>query len=216
MAFPAAVPHTKFGLQTGPRRFGSSSAISTMLKHQIQITRQGVLLGALPPSEALELLKVGFLQPDDQYCGEDLVGWKPLRELQASVSVQEGNASWLRQARQSLAAAQATVAGTAGDLANKTKDLVGVTRAKVTEVPEKFLSGFLPQIQTLISGLAQTQPFLEIQSGVRDDAFKLKLFGAAYDCLPKPVCRFVTEQQFVAFCMKHRAQLRGQATTENR
>ena len=186
-----------------------------MPKNQIQITRQGVLLGALPPSEALELLKVGLLQPDDQYCGADLLGWKPLRELQASVSTPAGDTSWLRQARQSLASTKATVAVTAEDLTSKAKNLVGVTRTKMTEVPEKLLSGFMPQIRTVVSDLAKTKPFLTIQSGVRDEAFMRKLFGAAYDCLPKPVCRFVTEQQFVAFCMKHRAQLIGQATAEN-
>ena len=42
----------------------------------------------------------------------------------------------------------------------------------------------------------------------------MKVFGAAYDCLPKPVSRFVPEQQFIAFCMKHRAQLLQRDSSE--
>jgi hypothetical protein len=34
-----------------------------------------------------------------------------------------------------------------------------------------------------------------------------KLFGATYDCLPKPVYRFVSEQAFIEFCMERRREL---------
>jgi hypothetical protein len=34
-----------------------------------------------------------------------------------------------------------------------------------------------------------------------------KLFGAAYDCLPRPVQRFVGEEKFVNFCMQRRQKL---------
>lgn len=42
---------------------------------------------------------------------------------------------------------------------------------------------------------------------VQDDEFMRKTFGAVYDCLPKPVCRFIGEERFIAFCLEHRRRL---------
>jgi hypothetical protein len=36
-----------------------------------------------------------------------------------------------------------------------------------------------------------------------------KTFGAVYDCLPKPVYRFVSEAAFIEFCMARRRKLLG-------
>jgi hypothetical protein len=180
----------------------------------IQISRQGVLLGTLRESEARELLAIGLLKPDDQFCSEELSGWKPLHELRLSAQSLVKDASWVQHAKQSLVSAKDSVASTAGGLAKKAREFAGSARAKATEAPEKLLSGFVPQIKKLVADITQTKPFLAVQSGVRNDELMLKIFGVTYDCLPKPVCRFVTEKQFVTFCMKHRAQLLGLPAAE--
>ena len=91
--------------------------------------------------------------------------------------------------------------------------LTGTTKAGAARVTDKLLSGFIPQIRKIVSDLGQTKPFQALRSSVGDDQFMLKVFGAAYDCLPKPVHRFVSEQHFVTFCMKHRDQLVGGKTS---
>jgi len=178
-----------------------------MPETQIQISRDGVVLGSMTVTEAVELLQLGLLKPGDQFCADDLTVWKPLGELQRPSEPPSGKSGWLGQTKRSLSTARAAVVHTAGEWASKAKDLVGTTQAGAASVTDKLLSGFIPQIRKIVSGLTQTKPFQALRSGVNDDRLMLKVFGAAYDCLPKPVCRFVSEHQFIAFCMKHRDQL---------
>ena len=178
-----------------------------MPEQQIQISRDGVVLGSMTESEAVELLQLGLLKPSDQFCADGQIGWKPLGELQPPPQPASGRPGWLGQTKRSLSTARAAVVHTAGEWVSKAKNLASTTQAGAASVTDKLLSGFIPQIQKIVSGLTQTKPFEALRSGVNDDQLMLKVFGAAYDCLPKPVCRFVSEQQFVTFCTKHRHQL---------
>jgi hypothetical protein len=45
------------------------------------------------------------------------------------------------------------------------------------------------------------------QAALKDEEFLRKLFGAVYDCLPKPAKRFVSEPAFLEFCFKHQRKL---------
>jgi hypothetical protein len=56
------------------------------------------------------------------------------------------------------------------------------------------------------------QSLTRAQAAMRDDEFMRKLFGATYDCLPKPVYRFVKEEAFIQFCMERRGKLLGLET----
>lgn len=180
-----------------------------MAARLIEISRDGVVLGTLPETEARELLAAGFLKPTDQFLAAAGADAQPLAQLVPPPPAAERNTSWLAKAKDSLVSAGSSVADTAGDLASQAWRLTRATQSKAVEIPERLLSAFLPQIQGILNGLLETKPFQAIRNGVRDDDLMQKVFGATYDCLPKPVCRFVSETQFIAFCMKHRSQLLG-------
>jgi len=185
-----------------------------MPEKPIRVSRDGVVLGEMTASEVAELLQIGLLKPDDRYCADGLAEWKTLNELSVPTQSPAGKATWLEQARRSFSSARSAVVSTTGKWADKARSLAGVTQAGAASVTDKLLSGFIPQIRKIVSGLAQTKPFAALRSGVNDEQLMLKVFGAAYDCLPKPVGRFVPEQQFVTFCMKHRAQLLRRESSE--
>ncbi len=132
--------------------------------------------------------------------------------------------SWLEQTRQSLSAATnaagsaaaagvGAVSNAAGVVAGRLRSLAGDAPSAVSKSTQSLLEGFLPQIRTAMSkalakaGDANTRALEAVRAGVRDDDFMRKTFGAVYDCLPKPVCRFVNEEKFIAFCLEHRKRL---------
>lgn len=177
----------------------------------IEISRDAMVLGTLPDHEARELLAAGFLKPDDQYRLAGAEESRRLGELILPAAAASRDASWIAKAKDSIVSAGSAVVGTAGELASQARHLTRLTTSTAIGVPERLLSGFIPQIRRIIDGLAETKPFQSIRNGVRDDDLMQKVFGATYDCLPKPICRFISETQFIAFCMKHRSQLVGGA-----
>ncbi len=183
-----------------------------MATRLIEISREGMVLGILPETEARELLAAAFLKPTDQFRDEAGAEPRSLAELASPPASPERNTSWLAKAKDSIVSAGSSVVDTAGELASQAWRLTQATQSKAVEIPDRLLSGFLPQIQKIITGLLETKPFQAVRDGVRDDDLMQKVFGATYDCLPKPVCRFVSETQFIAFCMKHRSQLVGEST----
>jgi hypothetical protein len=54
-----------------------------------------------------------------------------------------------------------------------------------------------------------SQSAAHAQAALRDDEFMRKVFGATYDCLPRPVRRFMTEPAFIQFCLERRWELLG-------
>ena len=180
-----------------------------MATRLIEISREATVLGTLPETEARELLAAGFLKPTDQFRPELDVELRPMAELVSTPVHAERGGTWFTKAKDSIVSAGSAVAGTAGELASQAWRLTQATQSKAVEIPDRLLSGFLPQIQKIVTGLLETKPFQAVRDGVRDDDLMQKVFGATYDCLPKPVCRFVSETQFVAFCMRHRSQLLG-------
>ena len=200
----------RFNVEGRVEKQFTSNEIETMAARLIEISRDSVVLGTLPETEARELLAAGFLKPTDQFRAETGTDLQPLSGL-VSPAVEERNTSWLAKAKDSLVSAGSSVADTAGEFASQAWRLTRATQSKAVEIPDRLLSAFLPQIQGILNGLLETKPFQAIRNGVRDDDLMQKVFGATYDCLPKPVCRFVSETQFIAFCMKHRRQLLGDA-----
>jgi hypothetical protein len=177
-----------------------------MPERQLRITRDTVELGTLPEAEARELLQLGLLKPNDQFSCDGMSAPKPLAELDPTLEAAEKR-SWLFAARDSVTGAAAIAANSAGSVAGKLKSLVTAPSASLSGATSRLLDGYNAQIKSILADLGDSRPLQTIRSGVRDDETMRKVFGAAYDCLPRPVCRFVSEERFIAYCMQHRGRL---------
>jgi hypothetical protein len=67
----------------------------------------------------------------------------------------------------------------------------------------------MPQIRKLVTQQMVKSSVTRVRTAVHDNEFMRKVFGATYDCLPKPVHRFVTETAFIEYCTKHRQKILG-------
>ena len=180
-----------------------------------QIARGDLVLGTLPESEVLALLQAGFLMDEDVGRLDATAEWQPLGALR--------NADLEKQTSVAISSAQPAVvpgsfsrrdiprrlAGSAVALTAKVASGVFAQRRKVSETAVRLLNNFTPQISGILRGLTDTAPFRAARSRMHDDEFMRKLFGAAYDCLPRPVQRFVNEESFVMFCLNNRQRLLG-------
>lgn len=180
-----------------------------MIEGNIEIASGGVLLGTLSTQDALELLEGGFLLGDDQYRASCDEPWKPLASLVpvASNKPDVQTHSWISRAGEVLTTTRERVSKTAGEAAQTALRLAGATRAKLQDESDAWLNAFRPQIQKLVDRVVQSKSVVVLRASIHDDVFMTKVFGAAYDLLPKSVCRFVSESQFLTFCLKHRDSL---------
>lgn len=177
-----------------------------MSQLQVELRRDGQPLGTLPTGEIQALLESRFLRPTDAFRMSENEPWKPLvqflgQPLNAQASLAE---------RIKGAVAKATKP--AGQLINhvsaKTTGLKNGPGAALSQATEKVLGDYLPHLQEItLENLARLKG--AGHSALRDEEFLRKLFGAIYDSLPRPVYRFVTEQQFIDFCLRHRRRLLG-------
>lgn len=164
-------------------------------------------LGVLSEQEAHELLRAGFLLPDDDCWTEASERPRPLAQrVGESTSVAE-TPGLLRRAKSHLTAATGAVADATGNLTRKLGSLARTRKAQLTLSTGKLLEDFIPQLQKIISRQLLEKPAQAARTAVRDEVLMRKVFGAAYDCLPKPVYRFVTEPAFIQFCLDHRRRL---------
>lgn len=177
-----------------------------MPDRQLRITRDGIELGTLPESEARELLELGVFKPSDFVAGDGITGSAPLGDLNL-FPARAPKRSWFETARDSVGQVASAAATSAGQVAEKVKSIATTPPAALSAATTKILDGCTGQIQKALAGLGDSRPMQAIRSGVRDDETMRKVFGAAYDVLPKPVCRFVAEERFIAYCMEHRARL---------
>jgi hypothetical protein len=88
----------------------------------------------------------------------------------------------------------------------KVSAMASRNKAAVAVAAEQMLEGYLPKLRELV-GRNFEQSFHVAKSALRDETFLRRLFGAVYDCLPRPARRFVGEEFFVEFCLKHRRKL---------
>jgi hypothetical protein len=173
-----------------------------MDERKLEIARGDWSLGTISETEVRELLEVGFLEPTDLFRANEGDPWKPLSALDAPAAEPAAGSlvNRILPAARSIIGATADAARAMKDIATRQKDQLG-------DATTGALESFLPQIRAIVSRVSETPPFRLIKSGVQDDDFMRKLFGAAYDCLPRPVQRFVAEERFIAFCMQHRQKL---------
>lgn len=188
------------------RRLNEVEFLASM-NRTLHIARVESELGALAGSEAIEMLRAGFLSPTDLYRIEGTVEWKPLSEL--SPEPEAKSAFTLKLAQERLGAAQGSVVSGAELLTRSLKRVATLGRVQLTESASRMLDSHQPQIQKLVAVQLFNRSVTRTQAALRDDEFMRKVFGATYDCLPKPICRFVTEEAFIQFCMERRGELLG-------
>jgi hypothetical protein len=170
------------------------------MQEPIHIVRMGQELGVLDREDALELLRAGFLRSTDEFWTDDYLERRSLTALLDMPPAAEG--SILKRARAGAAAASKVIATTTHGLRRS----VGATHKLAVAAQKKALEDYLPYMrEQVVPALASSSR--TAQMALKDDEFLHKLFGAMYDCLPKPVTRFVTETVFIEFCFKHRRRL---------
>lgn len=171
---------------------------------KFHIAREGMELGMLSAGDAGELLAAGFLQPSDEFWTDLDPTRRPLKELLQPVSKKD--TSWLVRARNSAIAVGGAVREQASSAAGKLSNFALRNKAAVATATDRMLEDYLPTLRQQIAERLQKSVHTT-KSAVHDEVFMRKLFGALYDCLPKPVYRFVKEEAFIQFCMKHRQKL---------
>jgi hypothetical protein len=181
------------------------------MNRMLHIARVENELGTLTDHEALEMLEAGFLSPDDLYRAEGSSNWKPLAELTFKATAQPTSA--LRRAQQKLAATGGAAVSQAVQFTQKLKSAVARGKDHLTDSTRGMLDSYTPQIRKLVENQLVQRSVTNAKSALHDDEFMRKVFGATYDCLPKPIHRFVAEQAFIEFCLERRQRLLALATT---
>jgi len=154
-----------------------------------------------------ELLREGFLLPSDLYWTEGMEDWEELRKLE--LGTEHRSIALMELARQKVSTTSQAAAAQASKLTHRMRSLAARGKGQLTDSTSRLLDSFTPQIQKLVAHQLVKQSLTRVQTAMRDDEFMRKLFGATYDCLPKPVYRFVKEEAFIQFCMERRQKLLG-------
>jgi hypothetical protein len=163
-----------------------------------------VELGVLSATDADELFTAGFLRADDEFWTDQDPMRRPLSE-RASPAPQK-DTSWLVRAADSVVAAGGVVRQQASHVANKLSAVVVRNKTSVAAATNRVLEDYLPALRLQVARKLN-ESVQTTGAALRDEGFLRKLFGAVYDCLPKPVRRFVQEGPFIEFCLKHRRKL---------
>lgn len=175
-----------------------------MSRPDLHIARDGLLLGTLPSGDARELLAAGFLKPTDEFWTDANPTRRPVGELAA---VPRGETpSWLVRATSSVANVGAAVKEKASSATSRVSALARRNKDAVAAASERMLEDYLPRLREYAMNNLE-QSLRSAKAALQDEAFLRQMFGAVYDCLPRPVRRFVREGIFVEFCLKHRRRL---------
>jgi predicted CoA-binding protein len=181
------------------------------MNEKIVVVRNGMELGSLPPAEAIELLRADFLKPTDFWRREITDPWLTLAELPQPTTAE----SLPKQIQTRLTKAAQTAATGATQFTAKLKSWVGQGQDQLTLSSRQMLEGFVPQLQKLVARELIQQSVVSVRAVCRDDEFMRKFFGVVYDCLPRPVCRFVAEEAFIEFCLERKELLFKETLTGN-
>lgn len=181
---------------------------------EFYIARGVTELGPLTQNEVRELLRDGFLLPADLYWEAGMAKWAELHEFDSAQPPAPKGAALDAFAERKISSVGKSAAARAADLTRKLQSLVGRGQNRLSSATGGVLDSFSPQIQKLVARQLVQQSVVRVQEAVHDDEFMRKFFGAIYDCLPKPVYRFVTEQAFIRYCMKRRLRMLGLDTAK--
>jgi hypothetical protein len=162
-------------------------------------------MGALPESDVEELLRAGWLKADDLFWFAGMPSWEPLAAWKR-VRADHRNDSATNLGR-ALGATGVAMAQQAGGFARKLLGLAQEGRGEAAALAHKLLEASLPQIRKVLDRRHAAGALEKARAAIHDEALMRKTFTAAYDCLPRAVCRFVGEEAFVRFCLRHRRLL---------
>lgn len=169
----------------------------------IHLARGELELGVMPESDVRGLLAAGLLVPGDLFWTVGQADWQPLSQLPPP-AVQR--ASVTAGIKDSLVTATAFFKTTAQSAVAAVSSSLGAQRENLVAAKERVLEDYVPKLQgTVDRALAESSR--SVDSALQDEVFMRKLFGAVYDLVPRPVCRFVSEEDFVKFCFRHRQRL---------
>jgi hypothetical protein len=168
---------------------------------RIQIARGLLELGILSRAEADELLRAGFLLPTDVCRSDENESWQPLGQLSVVATASAGPLAKVKGMATSVRTGVSQAAAKLIFATNRGSTAVGAAASRLLE-------DYLPRIRESVSATLASSTGA-IDAKLQDETFQRKLFGAAYDTLPRPVQRFVNEEAFVEFCFKHRSKLLG-------
>jgi len=185
------------------------------MSRELYIARGVTELGPLTESEVRELLREGFLLPADLWWEEGMEDWVELSEFESRPALTPQNVGLVKLAKQKASSAGRSARSRASELTRKLQSLAGRGRNRLEVARSGLLDSFQPQIQRLVSHQLVQQSAARVRQAVHDDEFMQKFFGAIYDCLPKPVCRFVTEPAFIQYCMERRLEFIGAGATRS-
>jgi hypothetical protein len=99
-----------------------------------------------------------------------------------------------------------TVRERASSAASKVSALARRNKAAVAAATDRMLEDYLPRLRELVTRNL-SQSLRNAKVALQDEVVLRQMFGAVYDCLPRPLRRFVGEGHFVEFCLKHRRRL---------
>lgn len=179
---------------------------------KIYIARGEAELGILTDAETVELLRAGFLLSTDHYWTGGMPDWKSLAEFKPEPEGENRPAALMKLAKQTVKSAGEAAVSRAAQLTSRLKSVTGSGRSQLSAATNQMLDSFTPQIQKVVSNQLVGHSLTRLQAAMHDDEFMRKLFGATYDCLPKPIHRFITEQAFIEFCLDRRQKLVGSTT----
>ena len=172
-----------------------------MADHRLQIARGALELGVLAPAEADELLSAGFLLPTDSFRANESREWQPLGRIAEVACTPVGPLARVKGAAVQVGTGAARVAARLVSATSRGGTVIGIAASRLLE-------DYLPRIRESV-GATLAKSAGAIDAKLQDEGFLGKTFGAAYDTLPKPVRRFVSEEAFVEFCFRHRSKLLG-------
>jgi hypothetical protein len=176
-------------------------------QRSILIAREGIHLGALSEPEIRKLLAAGFLLPTDLFRRPEDSQWKRLIELEQEVKRRADVKRFIKKYRGCIHPITEQIAGNSRALTAKVRSYVLNKRTALTAGSRRVLTDYLPQIRNRVTEQLVARPASTVRSALRDDQLMRKIFGAVYDCLPKPVYRFIPEGVFIEFCLQNKARL---------
>ena len=112
----------------------------------------------------------------------------------------------MARARSTVMAAGGAARTGVGRISKGVSTLVKNQQTAMAESANRALEDYLPSLRNIVSDHLPKM-LRSAESALKDEVFLKNLFGAVYDCLPKPVRRLVPEASFVEFCLKHRHRL---------
>lgn len=159
----------------------------------------------LSGNDVRELLRAGFLRQTDLCWTETNPEPRPLSTM---IDIRPGGAGgWLEWARVSVSSTGKTVQRQTTKLLKTASAAARRPQTALAKPVSRLLEDYVPRLRDLANAQLKDRFFTAAKSTMQDEPFLRRLFGAVYDCLPKPVRRFVAEEKFVAFCLERRRQL---------